>query len=58
MDAIENPVKLRIQEEMNKINVEKLIKVTKHKVLMFISVFLPFFFSSYILRPTFRISRR
>lgn len=26
MDALENPVKVKIQEEMNKINVEKLIK--------------------------------
>lgn len=26
MDALENPVKTKIQDEMNKINVEKLIK--------------------------------
>lgn len=26
MDALENPAKARIQEEMNKINVERLIK--------------------------------
>lgn len=26
MDALENPVKAKIQDEMNKINVEKLIK--------------------------------
>lgn len=26
MDAIENPVKVRLQEEFNKVDVEKLIK--------------------------------
>lgn len=26
MDALENPIKTKIQDEMNKINVEKLIK--------------------------------
>lgn len=32
MDALENPVKAKIQDEMNKINVENLIKSNVEKV--------------------------